>query len=295
MTTAQTPQVPQIALSNDVVIPQIGFGTYMIPPDDTQRAVEEALEMGYTHIDTAAAYYNEEGVGKALAATGLAGKVFVTTKLRNFQHGHDATLAGFDESMKLLGLDTLDLYLMHWPVPSQGLYVETWQAMVELQQEGRVRAVGVSNFLPEHLAAAIDATGVAPTVNQIEVHPTFQQPATQKASIDAGAAIEAYSPLGHGADLGNAEIAQIADRLGLTPAQVILRWHIQAGRIVIPKSVHPERMRQNLEVPDVILTDADMAAIDALDSPDGRTGGDPATMDFKQDPADFQARMESGS
>jgi diketogulonate reductase-like aldo/keto reductase len=275
-------QVPMIELDNGVSIPQVGFGVFQIPDARTQEAVEAALEAGYRHIDTAAAYYNEAGVGAAVRASGLPREeVFVTTKLRNGDQGHDSALRAFEDSRRALGLDYVDLYLIHWPVPSQDRYVETWRAFEKLLADGVVRAIGVSNFLPEHLDRLLAETDVVPAVNQIELHPTFQQRPTQEASRKAGIAVEAYSPLGQGADLDDPVVTAIADRLGVTPAQVVLRWHVQQGTIVIPKSVNPQRMRQNIDLFGFELTDEDMAAISGLDSPH-RIGADPATAAFTQ-------------
>jgi 2,5-diketo-D-gluconate reductase A len=275
-------QVPMIELNNGVSIPQVGFGVFQVPEDQTQQAVEAALEVGYRHIDTAAGYYNEAGVGAAVRASGLPREeVFVTTKLRNGDQGHDSALRAFEDSRKALGLDYVDLYLVHWPVPSLDRYVETWRAFEKLLADQVVRAIGVSNFLPEHLERLLAETDVVPAVNQIEVHPTFQQPATQEASRRAGIAVEAYSPLGQGADLDDPVVTAIADRLGVTPAQVVLRWHLQQGIIVIPKSVNPQRMRENLDLFGFELTDEDMAAITGLDTPN-RIGADPATAAFTQ-------------
>jgi len=271
-----------IELDNGVSIPQVGFGVFQIPDARTQEAVEAALEAGYRHIDTAAAYYNEAGVGAAVRASGLPREeVFVTTKLRNGDQGHDSALRAFEDSRRALGLDYVDLYLIHWPVPSQDRYVETWRAFEKLLADGVVRAIGVSNFLPEHLDRLLAETDVVPAVNQIELHPTFQQRPTQEASRKAGIAVEAYSPLGQGADLDDPVVTAIADRLGVTPAQVVLRWHVQQGTIVIPKSVNPQRMRENIDLFGFELTDEDMAAISGLDSPH-RIGADPATAAFTQ-------------
>ncbi len=290
--------VPSVRLSGGVEIPQVGFGTFQIPPADTQRAVEEALALGYRHIDTAEGYLNEAEVGAALRASGLPREqVFVTTKLRNADQGRETARTAFEASREALGVEAVDLFLIHWPVPARDLFAETWQTLVELLDEGAVRAIGVSNFLPEHLARIVEATGVAPAVNQIEVHPTFAQPAACAASASRGIAVEAYSPLGQGADLSDPAVAGIAERLGLTPGQVVLGWHLRAGRIVIPKSTHLERMRENLGAAAVAdrLTAEDLTAVDALDrGPAGRIGGDPATFDAPQTPEDVAARFETG-
>jgi diketogulonate reductase-like aldo/keto reductase len=271
-----TSTVPSIELNNGVQIPQVGYGVFQVPEDDTQAAVEAALEAGYRHIDTAAGYYNEAGVGAGVRASGLPREdVFVTTKLRNGDQGHDNALAAFEDSRAALGLDVVDLYLVHWPVPSKGLYVETWRAFEKLLADGAVRAIGVSNFLPEHLATLAEQTDVVPAVNQIELHPTFQQVTTQEATRAAGIAVEAYSPLAQGADLEDPAVTSVADRLGVTPGQVVLRWHLQQGIIVIPKSVTPERVAANIDLAGFELSDEDMAAIGALDSHE-RIGLDPA-------------------
>lgn len=271
-----------IELNNGVTIPQVGFGTFQIPPEETQQAVERALEVGYRHLDTAAAYYNEAGVGAAIKATGLPrDEIFVTTKLRNRDQGHDSALQAFEKSRAALGLDVVDLYLVHWPVPSKDQYVETWRAFEKLLADGAVRSIGVSNFLPDHLQRLLAETDVTPVLNQIEVHPTLQQVDVQQASRDAGVAVEAYSPLGQGQDLTDPAVTSVAERLGVTAGQVVLRWHVQQDSIVIPKSVTPERIAANLDLFSFELTDDDMAAISALDA-DGRTGADPATAAFGQ-------------
>ena len=265
-----------------VLIPQVGFGTWKLEGPEAQVAVEDAIATGYRHNDTAAAYYNEEEVGAGIKASGVPREdIFVTTKLRNGDQGYESTLAAFEDSRKRLGLDVIDLYLIHWPVPSLDKYLETWRAFEKLLADGAVRSIGVSNFLPEHLDRLIAASEITPAVNQFEVHPTFQQRDLSLATAKAGIAIEAYSPLGRGADLEADSVVAIADRLGVSTGQVVLRWHLQQGRIVIPKSANPERIRANLAVTDFSLTDADLAAIDALE--DGnRQASDPATADFTQ-------------
>lgn len=277
-----TELIPSITLNNDVRIPQVGFGTFQIAPDETQQAVESALEVGYRHIDTAAGYYNEAGVGAAINAAGLPREdVFVTTKLRNGDQGYESTLAAFEASRAALDLDVVDLYLIHWPSPARGLYVETWRAFEKLLADGAVRAIGVSNFLPEHLTTLLTSAEVVPAVNQIEIHPTFQNTATAAASRDAGIAVEAYSPLGRGADLGSEAVGDIALAHGVTPAQVVLRWHLQKGTIVIPKSNTPERIAANLDLLGLDLRAEEIARIDALES-GNRLGADPATAEFSQ-------------
>jgi 2,5-diketo-D-gluconate reductase A len=272
--------VPHITLSGGVHIPQVGFGVFQIPDDQTQAAVEHALEAGYRHIDTAAAYGNERAVGAALRASGVPrDEVFVTTKLRNGEQGTEATLAAYDDSRRRLGLDVVDLYLIHWPVPAWGRYVETWKALERLHAEGAVRAVGVSNFLPPHLETLMESAEVTPAVNQIELHPTFQQRATQDAGRAHGIAVEAYAPLGQAKDLDQHAVLEAAQAHDVTPGQVVLRWHVQQGTVVIPKSVTPERIRANIDLFGFELTPAQMEAISALDT-DQRMFPDPETADF---------------
>lgn len=266
-----------------VLIPQLGFGTWRVGAEDAQRVTEEALAAGYRHIDTAAGYYNEAAIGAALRASGLPREeVFVTTKLRNGDQGYDSALRAFEDSRRALGLEVIDLYLVHWPAPAQDRYVETWRAFETLLHDGAARAIGVCNFLPEHLERLIAETDELPAVNQIEVHPTFQQVGVQEAAAAHGIAVEAYGPLGTGEDLTVAAIVAIAERLGVTPSQVILRWHLDAGRIALPKSVHPERMRLNLDVLSFELSPEDLAILDNLDDPAARLYPDPATAEFSQ-------------
>jgi len=274
------PAVPNVTLNNGVTIPQLGFGVFQVPRDETQRVVEDALEAGYRHIDTAAAYGNEAGVGAAIAACGIPrDQLFITTKLRNGEQG-SATEA-FEASRRALRLDVIDLYLLHWPVPSQGLFVDAWQALEGVYAADGVRAIGVSNFLQEHLDTLLAATTVVPAVNQIELHPSFQQAALSVSSQAAGTAIEAYSPLGRGADLESAAVKSLAVKRGVTAAQIILGWHLGIGNIVIPKSTHPLRMSENLAAAGVTLGQDEIDAITALDS-DARIGADPAAASFSQ-------------
>ncbi|GAA1721837.1 aldo/keto reductase [Isoptericola hypogeus] len=279
-----TTPIPSVALNNGVEIPQGGLGVFQVPDDGTQENVEQALELGYRHVDTAAAYYNEAGVGAALRASGLPrDQVFVTTKLRNGDQGYERALRAFESSRKELGVDVVDLYLIHWPVPSRDLYLDTWRAFEKLLADGAVRAIGVSNFLPDHLERLVAAADVPPAVNQIEVHPTFQQADVQAACRKLGVAVEAYSPLGQGADLDAPAVVAAATDLGVTPAQVVLRWAVQQGRIVIPKSMSVERQATNMDLFSFELSDRQMAQIDALEAgADGRTGADPATAAFTQ-------------
>ncbi len=238
---------PLITLNNGVTIPQLGFGVFQTPPAETQQAVERAFEAGYRHIDTAAGYYNEEGVGAAIKATGIPREeLFITTKLRNGDQGADSARSAFEDSRRKLGVDAVDLYLIHWPYPKHGLYVETWKTFEALHAEGLIRAIGVSNFLPEHLEKLAAESDVVPAVNQIEVHPTFQQHDLSTFSVERGIEVEAYSPLGQGADLESEIVTRLAKEHDATPAQVVLAWHLAQGRIVIPKSVTPERIVQNL-------------------------------------------------
>lgn len=267
-----------ITLNNGVPMPQLGFGVFQVPEEETARAVTTALEAGYRSVDTATAYGNERAVGRALAASGLPREeLFVTTKLWNSDQGYDSTLAAFDTSLAKLGLDQLDLYLIHWPTPARDLYVETWKAMEKLLVDGRVRAIGVSNFQPAHLTRLLDEGGVVPAVNQIELHPGLQQAELRDFHARHGIVTEAWSPLAQGASLKDPLITGIADRYGKSPAQVVLRWHVQLGNVVIPKSVTPARIKENIDVFDFALTEDDMAAIARLDE-GHRTGPDPDTF-----------------
>ncbi|MEU3847879.1 aldo/keto reductase [Micrococcus terreus] len=280
MTAASIPSVPTVTLNDGHSIPQLGFGVFQVPPAETQKAVEEALAAGYRHIDTAAAYRNEDGVGMALAATGISrDEVFITTKLRNGEQG--VTRMALENSLAALGLDRVDLYLIHWPVPSQNLYTEAWAELVAARKEGLATSIGVSNFLPEHLERLEQSSEVVPAVNQIELHPSFQQRATQEATRRRGIAVEAYSPIGQGVDLKEKVVRGIAADLGVTASQVVLAWHLAQGTIVIPKSSRPERMAENLGAVEVQLTAEQIEAISALDT-EKRVGADPATAAFTQ-------------
>jgi 2,5-diketo-D-gluconate reductase A len=268
--------VPNIRLNNGVEIPQFGFGVFQVPPEDTEQAVRDAFDAGYRHIDTAQMYQNEEGVGRALAESGLArDEVFITTKLNNDSHGHDAALRALDGSLKKLGVDHVDLFLIHWPRPKDGRYVETWRAFEKLAAEGKARSIGVSNFTIQHLERLAAETGTVPAVNQIELHPRFSQEELRRYHADHGIATEAWSPIGQGGDLlQEPTLATLAEKYGKTPAQVVLRWHVQLGNIVFPKSMRPARMRENIDVYDFELSDADMQAVSALDT-GTRMGPDP--------------------
>ncbi|KAB1149793.1 aldo/keto reductase [Streptomyces luteolifulvus] len=272
-------KVPPIILNNGVEMPQLGFGVWQVPDDEAERAVATALETGYRSIDTAAIYGNEEGTGKAVAASGIPREdIFVTTKLWNSDQGYDSTLRAFDASLDKLGLEYVDLYLIHWPVPSKDKYVDTYKAFEKLLADGRARAIGVSNFLPEHLERLIGETSVIPAVNQIELHPRLQQLAAREYHAEQGIATEAWSPLGSGKGLLEVPaIVAIAQKHGRSPAQVMLRWHLQLGNIVIPKSVTPSRIKENIEVFDFSLDAEDLAAISALNE-ERRLGPDPAAF-----------------
>ena len=262
-------------------IPQVGLGVWQTPNDVAVDAVRTALAAGYRHIDTAAGYQNEEGVGKGLKASGLAREeVFITTKVRNEDQGHDTALAAVANSLKLLDTDYLDLCLIHWPSPWRGKYVETWQALVDLKSQGKIRSIGVSNFEAEYLDAIIAATGETPVLNQIELHPQFQQSKMRAVNAERGIATESWSPLGQGKLLEDEAIAAIAEKHGRKPAQVIIRWHIENGLIVIPKSVTASRIIDNFDVFGFSLDADDMAKIAALDSENGRMGPDPMTATF---------------
>ncbi|MFD9392438.1 aldo/keto reductase [Streptomyces sp. NPDC060000] len=273
-------KVPQIILNNGVEMPQLGFGVWQVPDDEAEQAVSTALEAGYRSIDTAAIYGNEEGTGKAIASSGVPRKdIFVTTKLWNSDQGYDSTLRAFDASLDKLGLDYLDLYLIHWPLPSRDGYVDSYKAFEKLLADGRVRAIGVSNFLPEHLKRLVGETSVVPAVNQIELHPHLQQHASREVHTEQGIVTEAWSPLGQGKGLLEVPaIVAIARKHERTPAQVVLRWHLQLGNVVIPKSVTPSRIKENIDVFDFSLDTEDLAAISALNE-DRRIGPDPATFD----------------
>jgi 2,5-diketo-D-gluconate reductase A len=282
--------VPDIKLNDQTTIPQLGFGVFKVKPDQTQAVVENALEVGYRHLDTAEMYGNEEGVGKAIAAAGLPrDELYVTTKLNNGFHRPDEARRAFAESLERLGLDHVDLFLIHWPLPTRydGDYVSTWQTLTEFAGQGgdgRATSIGVSNFEPDHLQRIIDETGVVPAVNQVEVHPFLPNERVRAADAQHGIATEAWSPIARGQVADDPTIGAIADRLGRTPAQVTLRWHVQRGDIVFPKTLSPERMRENFAIFDFELADDDMAAISGLDRGEsGRTGPNPNQMDWIPD------------
>ncbi|QBS42827.1 aldo/keto reductase [Nocardia sp. CS682] len=275
---SETSAVPSIVLNDGNVIPQLGFGVFQVPEEDVTSVVTTALEVGYRSIDTAAVYGNEEGTGRAIRDFGLPrDEIYVTTKVWNSEQGFDSTLRAFDASMQRLGLDYLDLYLIHWPVPRADRYVDTFRALQALKTQGRVKSIGVSNFNPAHLERVIGETGEIPAVNQIELHPRLAQRELREFHAGHAIATEAWSPLGQGTLLDDQTITSVAAAVGRTPAQVIIRWHLQLGNIVIPKSVTPSRIAENFDVFSFELSRDQMDAINALDT-GSRTGGDPETF-----------------
>ncbi|WP_134740266.1 aldo/keto reductase [Nocardioides sp. 503] len=276
--------VPTITLNDQTTIPQLGFGVFQVPPEETAETVQTALKVGYRHLDTAQMYGNEEGVGQGIAASGIAREeLYVTTKLNNNNHRPDDVRRSFDESFERLGLEYVDLFLIHWPLPTRydGDFVSTWKAMIELKEDGRLRSVGVSNFHDEHLAQIIDATGVLPVVNQIEAHPYLANDEVRAASHERGITVEAWSPIAQGKVMDDDVIQGIAERYGKTPSQVTLRWHIERGDVVFPKSMREERMRENFEIFDFQLSPDEVEAIRRLDQgEEGRIGPNPERMDW---------------
>jgi diketogulonate reductase-like aldo/keto reductase len=272
-------EVPVLTLHDGVEMPQLGFGVFQIPPEETQERVEEALAAGYRHVDTAAAYRNEAGVGAAIAAGGVRREdVFVTTKLWNSEQGYESTLRAFEKSIGRLGTGHVDLYLIHWPLPSRDLFLDTWRAFERIKEEGGARSIGVSNFRVEDLERLEAEAEQRPTVNQIELHPRLQQAELRAWHADHDVATEAWSPLAQGDLLEDGTIETVAAHHERSPAQVILRWHLQVGNVVIPKSVTPERIRENFELFDFALSEDDMAAIERLDAGE-RVGPDPGSFD----------------
>lgn len=271
--------VPMIKLNDGRSIPQLGLGVWQVDPGITARVVRDAIEVGFRSIDTAEGYNNEEGVGEAIKSSGLKrDELFITSKLRNGGHARDQALKSFDDTMKALRLDWLDMFLIHWPVPGQDKYAEAWKTLIELQQQGRIKSIGVSNFNQDHLERIIDETGVIPVVNQIELHPYFTQADKRGYLKSHNIHIESYSPLGSGAVLKDQTIKSIGEAHGKSIAQVIVRWHIQQGNIVIPKTTHRDRMKENFDVFDFELSEDEMKTISGLDKAErGRTGGNPAT------------------
>ncbi|MGR3932865.1 aldo/keto reductase [Streptomyces sp. BRA346] len=276
-------KVPFITLNNDVRIPQLGFGVWQIPDDEAQVAVRNALDAGYRHIDTAAIYGNEEGTGKALAASGVArDEVFVTTKLWNSEQGYDSTLRAFDTSLTKLGLEYVDLYLIHWPLPEVDKYVDTWKAFEKIYADGRAKAIGLSNFHPAHTQRLLSEASVTPVIDQVELHPQLQQSELRAFNSRHNIATEAWSPLGQGKGLlEEPKLAEIAAKHGKSAAQVVLRWHLDLGNVVIPKSVTPSRIKENIDVFDFELDSEDLSAIGSLDS-GNRLGPNPDTFNLTQ-------------
>jgi 2,5-diketo-D-gluconate reductase A len=270
------PSVPDITLNDGSFMPQLGFGVWQVPAGETAKAVGLAIAAGSRSIDTAMIYRNEEGVGDGVRTSGIPREqIFITTKLWNADQGYDSTLRAFDASLKRLRLDYVDLYLIHWPMPQQGRYADSWKAFVTLKNGGRAKSIGVSNFNPKHLQKIMDETGVVATVNQVELHPRFQQKALREFHAKHGIATESWSPLGRGALSNEPVLARIAKKHGKTWAQIVLRWHIELGLIAIPKSVTPARIRENISIFDFRLDAEDMKAIAALDHSGGRSGPDP--------------------
>ncbi|MBA4796744.1 MAG: aldo/keto reductase [Rhizobiales bacterium] len=270
-----------ITLNDGARIPQVGLGVWQTPNEEAAPAVKAALDTGYRHVDTAAVYENEEGVGEGIRQSGLSrSDIFLTTKLWNNDQGYEQTLKAFEASLKRLGTDYVDLYLIHWPSAHRGLFVDTWKALVKLKEEGRAKSIGVSNFYPEHIEKIVAETGVTPVINQIELHPDFQQRETRAFHEKHKIATQSWSPLGQGKLLGHPVIAEIAQKLGRTPAQVIIRWHIDNGLVVIPKSVTPSRIVENFKVFDFQLSPEDLQKLNGLDDAGARIGPDPMTASF---------------
>ncbi len=276
--------VPNLTLHDGTSIPQLGFGVFQVPPDETAATVLTAFEVGYRHIDTAQMYRNEEGVGAAIKDSGLdRDDLYITTKLNNGFHRPDDARRSLEESLTKLGLDQVDLFLIHWPLPTKydGDFVSTWQALVEAQQAGKTRSIGVSNFQPAHLDRIVEETGVVPVVNQVEVHPFFTNEEVRAANARHGVLTEAWSPIAQGAVNDDATIGEVASAVGRTPAQVTLRWHLQRGDIIFPKSMKAERMRENFEIFDFELSADQVRTLDGLDRGEqGRTGPNPDTFDY---------------
>ena len=276
--------VPAIALNNGTTIPQLGFGVFQVPPEETAATVKTALEIGYRHIDTAEMYGNEKGVGEGVRAAGLArGDVYITSKLNNGFHKPDDARRAFDDTLAALDFDYVDLFLIHWPLPTlyDGDFVSTWNVLEEFARDGRARSIGVSNFQPAHLDKLAEGSSTVPAVNQIEVHPYLTNDDVRAYDQQHGIVTEAWSPIAQGKVLGDSTITGIAEATGKTPAQVVLRWHIQRGDVIFPKSVTPDRMRENFEIFDFELDGDQMAAISSLDKgEDGRTGPNPDTFDY---------------
>ena len=276
---------PVLTFNDGNTIPQLGYGVWQVEDDVAEKVVVQAFEAGFRHIDTAKIYGNEAGVGRAIERSGLKPEdIFITTKLWNADQGYESTLKAFEESMDRLGLETLDMYLIHWMQPKQDKYVDTWKALIELQKQGRVKTIGVSNFTKEGLQRLIDETGVVPAINQIELHPFFNQAELREFHASKGILTQAWSPLGQGGELlESAVIGQIAAKHDATPAQVVIAWHLAIGNVVIPKSVTESRIRENYAALDVSLDETDVQAINGMDNSAegaGRIGPDPAVSDF---------------
>jgi 2,5-diketo-D-gluconate reductase A len=270
--------VPDVRLHDGTEIPQLGFGVFQVPPEETARAVEDALAAGYRHLDTAAIYRNERGVAAGIAASGVPrSEIYLTTKLWNTEQGFDSTLAAFEKSLEALDTDVVDLYLIHWPTPARGLFMDTWRAFERIHAEGGARSIGVSNFRVPDLEKLFAEAETRPTINQIELHPLLQQTELRAWHAEHGVATEAWSPLAQGEVLGDDTLTTIAAHHGRTVAQVILRWHLQLGNVMIPKSVTPARVRENFDLFDFELSEDDLAAIARLDA-GHRIGPDPATF-----------------
>ncbi|WP_116206153.1 aldo/keto reductase [Amycolatopsis circi] len=277
--TIETNRVPQLELNNGVRIPQFGLGVFQIPPEETAARVREALEAGYRHLDTAQMYRNEEGVGAGIRDSGVPREeIFVTTKLANDAQGHDNAINALEGSLQRLELDYVDLYLIHWPLPHQDRYVATWHGFEELHRAGKARAIGVSNFQIPHLERLAAESATVPAVNQIELHPALQQPELRAYHESHGIVTEAWSPLAQGEVLEDPLLAELAEKHGKTPAQIVLRWHVQLGNVVFPKSSSPKRMRENIDIFDFSLSDSDLDVLSGLDE-GRRTGLDPDTFE----------------
>lgn len=271
--------IPSLSLNDGTTIPQLGLGVYKVPEKSVADVVTTAIDAGYRHIDTATLYANEKGVGEGIRRSGIdRDELYLTTKVWNSDHGFDSTLRAFDTSMELLGVDVLDLYLIHWPAPTQNRYVDTWRALERLKEEGRTRSIGVSNFHPHHLERLFDETSIVPAVNQIELHPWLPQSESRAFHEAHGIITEAWSPLARGGILDNPTLDMIAEKHGVSAAQVVLRWHLQLGNVVIPKSVTPSRIAENIDVLGFELDDDDITGIATLESGE-RTGRDPDDLD----------------
>ncbi|HPF15099.1 MAG TPA: aldo/keto reductase [Planctomycetota bacterium] len=270
----------ELLMNDGHTIPQLGLGVWQVPEADAERVVLEAIGVGYRHIDSAQAYENEAGVGRAVRACPIPREeLFVTSKVRNKLQGYDSTLRGFDESLNRMGLDYLDLFLIHWPYPAVDRYVETWKALIQIRESGRVRSIGVSNFQPEHLDRIIGETGITPAVNQVELHIQFQQRELRAYHQKLGIITQSWSPLGRGRALADPTVVGIAKAHGKTPAQVLLRWHLDSGLVTFPKSVHLERLRENFDLFDFQLSPDELQQLQGLDSPKGRFGPKPEELD----------------